>query len=162
LDQGHKRLAYINRQIAYGGDQLTIEGVFSALHARGHGLDSVTLRFLPPANEVYGAEARRLLMQPQGPTGFICRTVRMADEVAAAAKSLGLGKNVAVAVCDYYQRPNEQPRYAWAKPLLSSEEIGRRLAQLLIRQSQGRESVSGIEVVPVELEVPTAMNGTPQ
>ena len=156
LNRGHEHIAYINRQIAYGGDQLTMEGIFSALHGRGKGLESLTLRFLPAVSEVYVAEATRLFKLPNGPRGFICRTERMADDVVAAGKLLGLapGKDFDAVVCDYYLKANELPRYAWPKPLVSSEELGRRLAQLLICQAGRREEAVGTHVVPVELEVP--------
>lgn len=156
LDRGHERLAYINRQITYGGDQLTMEGIAAALSAKGKSPADLTLRFLPPSSEVYAAEAARLLTQAKGPTGFICRTVRMADDVMATAKRLGRkpGEDFDVAVCDYYQRPNDLPRYAWPKPLISSEELGRRLAQLLIAQIKRADGVVGNDIVPVELDVP--------
>jgi GntR family transcriptional regulator, arabinose operon transcriptional repressor len=156
LGLGRKRIAYFNRQIAYGGDQLTIEGILSSLFEAGCGFDALTLRFLPTVSEVYAAEATRLLKLPKGPRGFVCRTVRMADDVVAAGKALGMspGKDFEVAVCDYYLKANELPRFAWSRPQISSEELGARLAQLLISQVTKHDEPVGAHVVPVELEVP--------
>ena len=47
LERGHATFAYLNRQLAYGGDQRTMEGIQASLHAAGKGLDALTLRFLP-------------------------------------------------------------------------------------------------------------------
>lgn len=159
LSRGHKRIAYFNRQLAFGGDQLTMEGLLSALSKYGRSPDSAVLKFLPADQVVYAAAASQLLEQADGPTGFICRTVRMADEVVAAGKSLGrvVGKDFDVAVCDYYLKANELPRYVWPKPLMSSEEYGRRLAQLLVAQVHGSEEAVGTHVVPIELDVPVAL-----
>jgi DNA-binding LacI/PurR family transcriptional regulator len=156
LNRGREQIAYFNRQMAYGGDQLTIEGICSMLCSHGMGLGSLTLRFLPAASDVYFAAATQLLSLVDGPRGFICRTERMADDVVSAGEQLGLvaGMDFDVAVCDYYLKANELPRYAWPKPLISNEELGRRLAQLLICQATRREETVGTHVVPVELEVP--------
>jgi len=161
LKRGHERFAHFNRQIAYGGDQLTIDGIASTLQESGKGFDSLVLRFLPDAEEVYAAEARKLVESAAHPTAFICRTVRMADAVrkVAEAKGLAVGKDVDIVVCDYYLKPGNQPHYVFAKPLLSSEDQGRHLARLLIAQVSGLQSFGGRighEVMPIELAFPVA------
>jgi DNA-binding LacI/PurR family transcriptional regulator/DNA-binding transcriptional regulator YhcF (GntR family) len=161
LKQGHQRIAHFIRQIAYGGDQLTIDGISSALQNAGKGFDSLILRFLPDAEEVYAAEATKLLDAPTYPTGFICRTVRMADAVRGVAETKGLvvGTDIDITVCEYYLKPGMRPRYVYCKPLISSEAQGRHLARLLIAQVSGvhKNGDGGRvehEVMPIELASP--------
>lgn len=156
LHRGRPRIAHFSRQVAYGGDQLTIEGITSALQAGGKGFDALSLRFLPDADDVYVAEAEKLFDEDQYPTGFICRTVRMADAISsvAAMKGLVVGKDIDVTVCDYYLKPGSRPRYVFAKPLISSEGQGRQLARLLIAQVENGVEEVGHEVMPVRLEIP--------
>ncbi|NOY41607.1 MAG: GntR family transcriptional regulator [Planctomycetes bacterium] len=155
LEQGHTTFAYLNRQLTYGGDQRTIDGISAALHAAGKGLNALTLRFLPTFDEVYFAEADRLFSQKTRPTGFICRTVRMAEAVQKAGELKGLvfGKDFDIGICDYYLKPGQQPQYPWARSQFSSEEQGRHLARLLIGQVLDAQSV-GHETMPVKLELP--------
>jgi GntR family transcriptional regulator, arabinose operon transcriptional repressor len=156
LALGHERIVHLTRQIAYGGDQLTIEGITAALGAAGKGFDALSLRFLPDAEEVYNAEATRLVGEITKRTGFICRTVRMADAVtrAAADRQLKPGKDFDVTVCEYYLKPGTRPRYVHGQSVYGSEEQGRRLAQLLIAQvKQGGTGVRQ-EVIPIRVETP--------
>ncbi len=156
LERGHTTFAYLNRQLTYGGDQQTMDGIRASLHAAEIGLDALTLRFLPAFDEVYVAEADRLLSQKLHPTGFICRTVRMAEAVQKAGELKGLvfGKDFDIGVCDYYLKPGQKPRYAWARSQFSSEEQGRHLARLLVGQVQDAQSI-GHEIIPVQLELPS-------
>lgn len=166
LNRGHKRIAHFSRQIVYGGDRLTIEGIASALATAGLGFDALSLRFLPDSEEVYLAEAEAQLDSADQPTGFICRTVRMADAINEMASKRGLtvAKDTDIVVCDYYLKPGSRPRYVHAKPLISSEEQGRHLARLLISQVRlNCEDADGgrvdHEVMPITLEMPFSMTG---
>jgi DNA-binding LacI/PurR family transcriptional regulator len=156
LDRGHKRLVHFNRQTAYCGDLMTIEGITSTLQAAGFGFDSLHVRFLPHEDEVYAVDTERYFDKPNPPTGFICRTVRMADAVAGVATMRGLvvGRDIDITVCDCYLKPGMQPHYVYAKPLLSSEDQGRRLAQLLIGQTVAGGRKIEDEIMPVTLEFP--------
>jgi DNA-binding LacI/PurR family transcriptional regulator len=156
LSRGHQLVAHFSRQIAYGGDQLTIEGITSTLQAAGKGFESLSLRFMPDSDEVYSAEAEKLFANAVYPTGFICRTVRMADAISevATARGLVVGTDVDITVCEYYLKPGSRPRYVHAKPLISSEELGRHLARLLISQVNGREDQPMHEVMPIKVEIP--------
>ena len=156
LEKGHKRLAYFNRQLVYGGDHLTMEGIAVALQEAGRGLDALTSRFIPTYREAYVATAEKLLAKPDRPTGFVCRTVLMADAVAKAAQSSGLipGKDVEIVVCDCYLKPREKAKYVWPKPGITGEELGRNLARLLIVQVDEGDKPVRREVMPVALECP--------
>lgn len=153
LSRGHQRLAHFGRQIAYRGDHWTIEGIAEALQAAGRGFDSLSLQLLPEADEVYVAEAERAL--DTGVTGFICRTVRMAEAVKAAvdARQFGVAQDVEIAVCNVYRKAGSRPRFVYAKSVINSEEQGRHLARLLIGQMKGDESAK-VEIMPIEIEFP--------
>ena len=156
LNRGHKRISHFSRQIAYCGDQLTIDGITSALHDAGKGFDSLKLRFLPDSDDVYLAEAEKLFAEPNHPTGFICRTVRMADAIHDVAKARGLlvGTDVDITICEYYLNPGNRPRYVHGKALISSEERGRHMARLLISQANGLGDRPMHEVMPIKVEIP--------
>lgn len=158
-ERGHTTIAYFNRQLAYGGDSQTIDGILALIGSDGIGMDSLVLRFLPTYNAVYAAEAKKLFQRRKPTTGFICRTARMADAVSEAAYAMGFvpGKDIDICVCDYYLKPGERPRYPYARPVPSSEEQGRRLAQHLVSQvkhTNGTEKKIHHEVMPVQLELP--------
>jgi len=156
LGQGRERIVHFTRQTVYGGDRLTIEGIMSALSAAGKGFDALAVRFLPDADEVYHAEASRLLDEMERPTGFICRSVRMADAVRRAAedRKLTLGKEFDVTVCEYYLKPGTRPRYVYAQSVIGSEEQGRHLARLLIAQVKKGGGGVRQEVMPIRVETP--------
>jgi GntR family transcriptional regulator, arabinose operon transcriptional repressor len=156
LGRGHGKIAHFSRQVAYGGDQLTIQGIAAALSAAGKGFESLDVRFMPDAEEVYVAETERLLDQVDRPTGFVCRTVPMADAVRDVVESRGLvvGEDVDITVCDYYLKPGSRARYVYSNPLISSEEQGRHLARLLIAQAQNGGDEVGHEIMPIRLEAP--------
>jgi DNA-binding LacI/PurR family transcriptional regulator/DNA-binding transcriptional regulator YhcF (GntR family) len=156
LNRGHQRIAHFSRQIAYRGDQLTIDGIMAALNGAGRGFDALRLRFMPDSDDVYLAEAEKLFAEPNHPTGFICRTVRMADAISdvATARGLVVGTDVDITVCEYYVKSGSKPRYIHAKALISSEEQGRHLARLLISQVDGRQEGAVHEVIPIKVEIP--------
>jgi DNA-binding LacI/PurR family transcriptional regulator/DNA-binding transcriptional regulator YhcF (GntR family) len=157
LSRGHKRLAYFNRQLVFGGDQHTMDGIASAMRSVGSSVDKVTFRFLPGHREAYAAAAAQLFDQTgDRPTGFICRTVLMADAVMEVAEERGFvaDRDFEVVVCDCYLRPGEQARYTWAKSVIDAEEQGRRLAELLIGQVENPAEPAGKHVMPVTLEHP--------
>jgi GntR family transcriptional regulator, arabinose operon transcriptional repressor len=153
LSRGHQRIAHFGRQIAYRGDHWTMEGIAEALQAAGRGFDSLSLQMLPEADEVYLAEADRAL--DTNVTGFICRTVRMADAVQSAveARRLAVGREVDITVCNLYRKAGSRPRFVYAKSVINSEEQGRHLARLLIGQIKGDESAR-VEIMPIEIEFP--------
>jgi DNA-binding LacI/PurR family transcriptional regulator/DNA-binding transcriptional regulator YhcF (GntR family) len=163
LQRGHESIAYFNRQLVYVGDQQTMSGITSTLRAAGKGLGALTSRFLPTADEVCLAETASLLNSESPPTGFICRTVRMADAVREAVRRQAQGqggkaiKDVDVCVCDYYLKPGEAVRYPWARPSMGSEAQGRHLARLLLNQVENRGAGAVVhECLPVELVLPLA------
>lgn len=158
VKQGHTRFAYLNRQLVYQGDQLTMNGISSALHAAGIGLDAFGNRFLPPNGDVCLAIAEELLRQPERPTAILCRTAEFAGVVLQAAEKIGLrqGKDFEVAICNTFLRSAQKLRFIWPKPQISPEEQGQHLARMLITQAnnEGQEPAD-FENIPVSVEAPS-------
>jgi GntR family transcriptional regulator, arabinose operon transcriptional repressor len=158
LSKGHRRIAQLSRQYALPGDHDTMDAIRQQMGDKGLLASAITERFLPSSPEIYKAEVRRLLEAAEPPTGFICRSRQMADSAAEVFDECGLRLNqdVDVFVCDYYLLPNQRPRYVFPRPVYSSEEQGRRMAQLLLAQSLNRHVED--QIIPVELDVTAIAN----
>lgn len=152
LAKGHRRIAQLSRQQGLPGDHDTMDAIRHHMGEQGLLASAITERFLPSAPDVYKAEVRRLLEAAEPPTGFICRSRQMADSAADVVAEMGLRlhRDVDIVVCDYYLLPNQKPQYVFPRPLYSSEEQGRRMAQLLLAQSQNQPVDD--EIIPVELD----------
>jgi DNA-binding LacI/PurR family transcriptional regulator len=152
LSKGHRRIAQLSRQQALPGDHDTMDAIRRHMGDQGLLASAITERFLPSSPEIYKAEVRRLLEAAEPPTGFICRSRQMADSAAEVFAEMGLrlNRDVDIVVCDYYLLPNQKPQYVFPRPAYSSEEQGRRMAQLLLAQSQNQPV--GDEIIPVELD----------
>jgi DNA-binding LacI/PurR family transcriptional regulator/DNA-binding transcriptional regulator YhcF (GntR family) len=152
LAKGHRRIAQLSRQQALPGDHDTMDAIRRLMGENGLLASAITERFLPTSPEIYTAEVRRLLEAAEPPTGFICRSRQMADAAVQVFNEMGLqvNRDVDVVVCDYYLLPNQKPQYVFPRPIYSSEEQGRRMAQLLLAQSKNQPVDN--EIIPVELD----------
>ena len=151
LNKGHKRIAFLTRQQALPGDHDTLDAIRHRLSEAALTPSAITERFLPPATNVCEAEVQRLLRQTAPPTGFICRTLRMAEAVTSVAKKQKMGKSVDVVLCDYYLTGNQKPQYVYPRPLYSSEEQGKHIARMLAAMARG--DVVPDEIIPVSLDI---------
>lgn len=157
IGQGHERLAYLNRHLTYPGDHATIDAVSDALAAKKRRANALAIRCLPPDSEVCATEIVRLLERDDPPTGFICRTRRIAEAAEVAVERLGLRRrDIDVAVCDYYLKRGERARYVYPKPLSGEEEQGQHLARLLLAGLHRHHEQENHALIPVELEFPSA------
>jgi GntR family transcriptional regulator, arabinose operon transcriptional repressor len=152
LSKGHRKIAQLSRQQALPGDHDTMDAIRQHMGEKGLLASAITERFLPSSPEIYKAEIRRLLEAAEPSTGFICRSRQMADSVAEVVEEYGLRlyRDLDVVVCDYYLLPTQKPQYVFPRPVYSSEEQGRRIAQLLLAQSLNKTVVD--EIIPVELD----------
>ena len=155
LDQGHRRIAYLNRQLVMPGDHETIDSVVATLAAAGLPMNALAMRCLPADSPVCTAEIEQLLQREERPTGFICRTTRIAEAVQMAIERVATGEQdrFGVTVCDYYLRPHERAEYVFPRPLGTTEDQGHHLAKLLARQARGNPETSAV-LIPVTLEIP--------
>jgi GntR family transcriptional regulator, arabinose operon transcriptional repressor len=155
LDRGHTRIAYMNRQVTYPGDHLTMDAIAAELTSDGHATSALTVRFLPSDSEVCTAEIQSLLTRDDRPTGLICRTRRMAEAALKAIDRVGLSRrDFDIAVCDYYLQDRESPEFVFPRPLESDEQQGQHLAKLLLGQMNGRRNEVQRLVIPVTLKIP--------
>lgn len=156
LSLGHRRIAFLNRLQPLPGDQLTLDAVLQTLAAAQLPADAVTVRFLPSQSDVCRAIVRELMTRNDGPTGFICRTERIAECVQEVADGLKLGEqDISITVCDYYRWPALAPRFPYPRPTLSGEQQGQHLARLLSERARGKSETTSEEIIPVEICLPT-------
>ncbi|QDU90485.1 Bacterial regulatory protein, gntR family [Pirellulimonas nuda] len=154
LDRGHSRLAYLNRQVTYPGDHLTLDAICKELARDNRPADALTVRCLPADSEVCLVEILNLITGPNRVTALICRTRRMADAATAAIGRAGLQRDdFDIAVCDYYLRDREKPQFVYPRPLEGDEQQGQHLAKLLLRQL-GSPNAEAQRVIPIAIEFP--------
>lgn len=158
LSRGHKRIAFLSRQQALPGDHDTMDAIRARLTKEGLLADSITERFLPAATNVCEAEVTRLLSSPNRPTGFICRSQRMADAAISVFQKLKLRlyHDVDLVLCDYYLPSGHRPQYVFPRPVYTAEELGKHLARMLLLQARGEVVLD--EIIPVELDTSAAVN----
>jgi GntR family transcriptional regulator, arabinose operon transcriptional repressor len=155
LDRGHKRVAYLNRQIVLPGDNITMESIASVLAEAGLGVDALLVRGLPSDVQACIADLVSLLTRPNAPTAFICRSLRIAENVEAAIERLGADSSkYDIAVCDIYSGGKDACRFTYPRPIENDEQQGQHLARLLSAQVEGMNSSAQHVVVPVELKLP--------
>ncbi len=155
LGRGHSRIAYLNRQVTYPGDHLTMDAISRELAGAGLAADALTVRCLPADSEVCVAEILNLISGPDRATALICRTRRMADAAATAIGRAGLRRqDFDIAVCDYYLRTREQPEFVHPRPLEDDEQQGQHLARLLLRQLRSPNAKVQRVTIPLALEFP--------
>lgn len=157
LEQGHRRIAYLNRQLVMPGDHETIDAVTAAMAAAGLPLNSLAMRCMPMDTQICKAEIEQLLQREQRPTGFICRAMRIAEAARSAIESVFPDEidRFGITVCDYYLRENEEPAFVFPRPTGTMEDQGHHLARLLAKQARGNPEADEV-LIPVSLEIPGA------
>lgn len=152
LNKGHKRFAFITRQLAMPGDHDTMDAIRNRLSAKKLLANSVVERFLPPDEVPCEAAIGQLLDSKNPPTAFICRAKRMAEGAMAAFKKrkLRLHHDVDIVLCDYYLGAGQSAEYIYPRPLYSLEEQGRHIARMLAERARGGECQN--EIIPVEID----------
>ncbi|WP_442482423.1 substrate-binding domain-containing protein [Aeoliella sp. SH292] len=152
LKRGHKRIAFLSRQMALPGDHDTMDAIRERMTARKLLANAIVERFLPTAESACEAEVGRLLDAKNPPTGFICRAKRMADGAMAALEKRGLHltEGYDIVLCDYHLGVGQSPEYVYPRPLYSLEEQGRHIARMLAERARGEECQN--EVIPVIID----------
>lgn len=159
VNRGHKCIAFLARQQALPGDHDTMDAVRQRISKEGFYADAMIERFLPAAPTAIEFEVRRLFNSQPDLKGFLCRSKKMADAVAAVCGTLGqvIYRDVDIAVCDYYLLSGHRPQYVFPRPVHSAEEQGRRMARALSRQSRGE--VVPDEIIPVKMDLTAVQQG---
>ncbi|WP_425400015.1 substrate-binding domain-containing protein [Aeoliella sp.] len=155
LERGHRRIAYLNRQIVLPGDNTTMEAIAGVLAKAGCPVDSLLVRGLPSDSQASVADLKSLLTRPNPPTGFICRTHRIAENTEAAIVRVGGDPNkFDIAVCDFFSGGKDECRFAYPRPIEDDKQQGQHLARLLSSQLDGKAGPAQHVVVPVKLQLP--------
>lgn len=157
LQRGHRRIAYFNRQLILPGDHESMDAAVATMAAAGLPIEAFTMRCLPADTEVCKTEFETLLRRDNRPTGFICRTVRMAEAALMAIESLEPENRdlFEVVVCDYYLRSGDRPKFVFPRPVGSLADQGHHLARLLAKQARGIPEKDEV-LIPVALDHPAA------
>lgn len=150
LAQGHKKIALLTRQETLPGDHDTLDAIRRRLTESKLDPDALYERFLPPATIVCEAAVQRLLNQTNPPTGFVCRTIRMANAVKEVATKRKMLQKTDTVLCDSYLPANQAPQHVYLRPLYSSEEQGKHMARMLAAMARGE--VVPDEIIPVKLD----------
>ena len=90
LDQGHRRIAFLNHETWLPGDNLLVDGLNQVLAEARLSHGALVIRSIPVEHSVAMEEIRRLLSMEDGPTGLVCRGRLFADAAVAVVELLGL------------------------------------------------------------------------
>ncbi len=150
VSRGHDRFVFLTRNEWRRGDNLVLEAISQELHRACVSLDCLTIRSVAPMEEQVASEIRDMLSQTPRPTAFMCRTNFYADRVVRIAAEMG----VEVDVISGWQDDRAARPYATVRPVLSSSEQIKHLAQMLAARAAGRVPDPAQVLVPVELVTP--------
>lgn len=156
LEQGRQRIIYLTRESVRTGDYVTADGILSTISAAGLRPSDFVLRSLP-ADEASAEHAiSELLRGNSDSIGVICRHERLANGAARAFTEHRANENVrsAVVICDYYLKSGQKPKYVYPEPLLTPEQQGKRIGQLLACQARKQSIEQESELIPVKLFYP--------
>jgi len=167
LERGCRHLLLLLRQQVMPGDHGLLDTVQQQLERAGTGR-SFTLRCLPAVKGEIQQEVTSLLTRRKGKWGIICRSEPLAHGARSALTSKRSGSLLLsgdIVVTDVYRTQiKELPPYTHTHPILTPEEIGRKIGEQLHRQFAG-ESLSGdrhvvsVRLVEVNAEkIPTPPN----
>lgn len=148
LGRGCRHLLLLLRQQVMPGDHGLLDTVQHQLEQAGT-RRSFTLRCLPAVEGEVEQEVARLLARRKGKWGIICRSEPLAN---GARSALTAGSPGEVVVTDIYRpQVKELPPYSYTRLILTPEEIGRKIGELLQRQFAGESLSDDHYVVPVRL-----------
>ena len=159
LGKGHKRLLMLTRsRLAWGpGEYLVADAVNEVAAKAGLLAGALMNRSLPHDLSIVQSEVQRLLEENiDDPPGILVRPWQMVEAVYKAIESVGLvpQKDVVVAVTDYFDPPKTPLPYPVIRPMLTLEEQGKHIGQLLKHCVENPQGEPEHELIPVRLVVP--------
>jgi LacI family transcriptional regulator len=160
LDFGHRRIALLNAETEFTFARLREDGYRRALAEAGVSADE-TIIARGELNAATGFEScDRLLSETHAPTAFACVTDSLAVGAMAACRKHGKTVGRDVSIVGYGN--SDASRYAF--PALttieqSSEDIGHKLADFVLRRLHGEDatqlqSLEGVRIVARESDGP--------
>lgn len=153
-DRGHRRIAVLSNSHGCPGDNYFHDGVNEALTAAGLHPNAVVARYVPDIESSI-EQVRELMADDDRPTGFIARSLRLADVVAQTVSGSSTnGDDLEIVFQDQTILPVESAPYRHVRPTFRFEEIAGLLGRMLDRRSRDPSSRVEHVVVPVELRGP--------
>lgn len=158
LKKGARRILVLQRPLILFGDNLLLDGVRAALREEKSPGVELIFRAIPPDHEVVREVIAQVADESKLPLGILCRSEPLADAAGAATqerlKRKRSPKIAAICVADVYPRGGEGPRWPCARILLSPEQVGERIGQLLESQIEGGTQEPSHEMLATTLQVP--------
>jgi DNA-binding LacI/PurR family transcriptional regulator len=149
--RGHRRIVIVDNSRGCPGDNHFGDGASEAMTSAGLPPNAALIRFLPDIHSVF-SEIRRLLSSADPPTGFVARSLRLANMVEEAAKSSGTSSDsLEIVFLDHRVARAEQSHFTRVQPTLRLEEIATLIGRTLHRLGEDPEWKPEHVVVPVEL-----------
>lgn len=151
FERGHRRIAIIDNSRGCPGDNNFSDGVSEATFEACQPPNAVFRRFLPDALSIF-TEIRKMLASDQTPTGFVARSLRLANSVEQALKSFGAPLDKFEIVFQHYHTAaTAHSRFTHAQPRDDFAAIAERIGKTLRRLSEDSEFKPEHIIVPVEL-----------
>lgn len=151
VDLGHRRIAFLNGPLEYSFAELRCQGVKRGLASVGLTMETQWYEEVDLSEQGGREAAIRILNRPDRPTAFICVNDTTAIGVMSACREQGLrvGRDVSVVSYDNIEQS------AFTDPPLSTidvpvYEIGRKLADMLLRRIEGEPVESLQELVELD------------
>jgi DNA-binding LacI/PurR family transcriptional regulator len=159
IKEGARRILVLLRPLLLFGDNLLLDGVQRALSQQKVGVSDLIVRSLPPDREVVGEVIAQIALESDAPLGILARSEPLADAAGtlldSRTKRRRAAKIAAVCVADVYPRGGEGPRWPCARIVLSPEQVGEHIGQLLMAQIGGRMPAEPRERLAVTLQEPS-------
>ena len=153
IQRGHRRIELITLTMDRHGDKLFFDGINEALTAASLPPNTLSFHVMPEEIGPLQKSMRRLLEQPDCPTGIIARIKRMADVTAACIAELKqqLPEDIEVVFIDHTTDQVESSSLTHVRTKVSRQENAALVGQMLATMSEGKPLKDGRITVPVRL-----------
>ncbi len=99
LDRGHRKIATVMREVWSFGEHEIHDSIAKTLSKHGLEADSLMIRSAPVEAGIVRDLAKKLFLEPNPPTGFICRTDLQAEWIRQVAEEIGMLKKIDITAC---------------------------------------------------------------
>lgn len=153
-ERGHRRIAIVDNSRGCPGDNDFGDGVREALTAAGLPPNAALTRFVPDVPSLV-AEVRSLLAMADPPTGFVARSLRLAEAVKKTLDAeITPGDAVEIVFLEHRTAAAERASFVRVAPKLELEQIAAVIGRTLRRLDENPQWEPEQVVVPVELCYP--------
>ncbi len=152
VSEGATKILVLLRDRVAVGDSLLLDGIFAKAQEFGVQPSDIMIRWLPPDGDAVAA-CLEDAMESGAVHGIICRSGALAEQVQPFLKRRRRFKGI-VAAGDVYSKGPAQASFAWARSGEGAEEIGEKIAEMLMNQMEGEAAKMQRMTVPIELVRP--------